>query len=74
MKILTFVVLIATFLYSNDPIAIVSKVRGDARLKDKDSQKYLNQLDVNSHIYFDSQIITKKRTFVKLVFLDIFLF
>ena len=70
MKISTFIVLIATFLYSNDPIAIVSKVRGDARLKDKNSQKYLNKLDVNSPIYFDSQIITKKKTFVKLIFLD----
>jgi hypothetical protein len=70
MKISAFIVLLFTFLYSKDPVAIVSKVRGDARLKDKNSQKYLNKLDVNSPIYFDSQIITKKKTFVKLIFLD----
>ena len=70
MKILAIIVLLFTFLYSKDPIAIVSKIRGDARLKDKNSQKYLNKLDVNSPIYFDSQIITKKKTFLKLIFLD----
>ena len=70
MKFLTFILLFFTFLYSKDPIAIVSKVRGDARLKDKNSRKYLNKLAVNSSIYFDSQIITKKKTLVKLVFLD----
>jgi len=70
MKILITLFLISISLYAKEPIAIVSKVRGVVKFKDKSDKKYFTKLDLNSPIYFDSQIITKKKTFVKIVFLD----
>jgi hypothetical protein len=59
-----------TFLYTQSSTAIISKVRGNVKYKDEEKQKYIKSIDVNSLIDLDSHIMTDKKAFVKMIFLD----
>jgi len=70
MKKYLSLIFILQLLLANEPIAVVSKVRGKVNHKMIDDKKYKSKLLVNTPISLESQIRTDKKSFVKLIFLD----
>ena len=70
MKKYLSLIFILQFLLANEPIAVVSKIRGKVNHKMIGDKKYKSKLLVNTPILLESQIGTDKKAFVKLVFLD----
>jgi len=70
MKKYLSLIFILQFLLANEPIAVVSKIRGKVDHKMIGDKKYKSKLLVNTPILLESQIETDKKAFVKLVFLD----
>ena len=70
MKKYLSLIFILQFLLANEPIAVVSKIRGKVNHKMIDDKKYKSKLLVNTPILLESQIRTDNKSFVKLIFLD----
>ena len=70
MKKYLSLIFILQLLLANEPIAVVSKVRGKVNHKMIDDKKYKSKLLVNTPISLESQIRTDNQSFVKLIFLD----
>jgi hypothetical protein len=70
MKKYLSLIFILQLLLANEPIAVVSKVRGKVNHKMIDDKKYKSKLLVNTPISLESQIRTDNKSFVKLIFLD----
>ena len=70
MKKYLSLIFILQFLLANDPIAVVSKIRGKVNHKMINDKKYKSKLLVNTPILLESQIVTDDKAFVKLIFLD----
>ena len=70
MKKYLSLIFIFQLLLANEPIAVVSKIRGKVNHKMIDDKKYKSKLLVNTPILLESQIVTDDKAFVKLVFLD----
>ena len=70
MKKYLSLIFILQFLLANEPIAVVSKIRGKVNHKMIDDKKYKSKLLVNTPILLESQIRTDNKAFVKLIFLD----
>ena len=69
MKKYLFSIFILQLLLANEPIAVVSKVRGKVNHKIVDDKKYKSKLLVNTPISLGSQIRTDNKSFLKLIFL-----
>ena len=63
-------IFILQLLLANEPIAVVSKVRGKVKYKMINDKKYESKLPTNTPILLESQIRTENKSFVKLIFLD----
>ena len=70
MKKYLSLIFILQLLLANEPIAVVSKIRGKVNHKMIDDKKYKSKLLVNTPILLESQIRTDNKAFVKLIFLD----
>ena len=70
MKKYLSLLLIIQLLLANEPIAVVSKIRGKVNHKMSDEEKYKSKLLVNTPVILESQIRTDNKAFVKLIFLD----
>jgi len=70
MKKYISLIFILRLLLANEPIAVVSKVRGKVNHKIVDDKKYKSKLLVNTPISLGSQIRTDNKSFLKLIFLD----
>ena len=70
MKNYLSLLFILQLLLANEPIAVVSKIRGKVKLKMSDDEMYKTKLLVNTPIELESQIRTDNKAFVKLIFLD----
>ncbi|MBC8257148.1 MAG: FecR domain-containing protein [Candidatus Marinimicrobia bacterium] len=64
------IIIILHLIMANEPIAVVSKIRGKVQHKMLDDNKYKSNIRVNSPIFLESQIRTEDKAFVKVVFLD----
>ena len=69
-----FNLLIFIFLYqlswANEPVAIISKLRGSVKQKLFSAKKYRTKVQVNSPIFHETELKTKSRAFAKVVYLD----
>ena len=65
-----FFIIILQLFWANEPIAVVSKIRGNVQRKLTSDNKYKSKTLVNSTILSESQILTKDKAFAKFVFLD----
>ena len=70
MKKYLSLIFILQLLLANEPIAVISKVRGKVNHKMIDDKNYKSKLLVNTPILLESQIRTDNKSFVKLIFLD----
>ena len=70
MKNYLSLLFILQLLLANEPIAVVSKIRGKVNHKMSDDEMYKTKLLVNTPIELESQIRTDNKAFVKLIFLD----
>ena len=58
------------FILANEPIALISKIRGTVKHKLASDIKYRSKTQLDTPILSDSQIRTKKNAFSKVVYLD----
>ena len=58
------------FFWANEPIAVISKIRGNVQHKLISDNKYKSKTRVNSPIFSETQIRTGDKAFSKVVFLD----
>ena len=58
------------WLLAVEPVAIITKLRGEVRYKLISEKKYGTNTNVNKSILSDSQIQTRKNAFSKIVYLD----
>ena len=69
-----FNLLIFIFLYqlswANEPVAIISKLRGSVKQKIFSAKKYRTKVQVNSPIYHETELKTNSKAFAKIVYLD----
>ena len=69
-----FNLLIFIFLYqlswANEPVAIISKLRGSVKQKIFSTKKYRTKVQVNSPIFHETELKTKSKAFAKVVYLD----
>ena len=69
-----FNLLIFIFLYqlswANEPVAIISKLRGSVKQKIFSAKKYRTKVQVNSPIFHETELKTKSKAFAKVVYLD----
>ncbi len=64
------IIIILHLILANEPIAVVSKIRGNVQHKLMDDNKYKSKTRVNSPIFSETQIRTGDKAFSKVVFLD----
>ena len=64
------IIIILHLILANEPIAVVSKIRGNVQHKLMDDNKYKSKTRVNSPIFSKTQIRTGDKAFSKVVFLD----
>jgi len=64
------IIIILHLILANEPIAVVSKIRGNVQHKLMDDNKYKSKTRVNSPIFSETQIRTEDKAFAKVVFLD----
>ena len=69
-----FNLLIFIFLYqlswANEPVAIISKLRGSVKQKIFSAKKYRTKVQVNSPIFHETELKTNNKAFAKVVYLD----
>ena len=69
-----FNLLIFIFLYqlswANEPVAIISKLRGSVKQKIFSAKKYRTKVQVNSPIFHETELKTNSKAFAKVVYLD----
>jgi hypothetical protein len=58
------------YLSADEPVAIVSKIRGKVKYKFESENKFHINVKQNALIYLNSQIQTRKKAFSKIVYLD----
>ena len=58
------------WIFANEPIALISKLRGSVQHKMVSEIKYRSKTQLNTPILSDSQIRTKNNAFSKVVYLD----
>ena len=58
------------WMLAEEPIAIISKLRGNVKHKMVSNKRYQSKTQLNTPILSDGQIRTKKRAFSKVVYLD----
>ena len=64
------IIFILHLIMANEPIAVVSKVRGKVQHKMLGDNVYKSNTRVNSPIFLESQILTEDKAFTKVVFLN----
>ena len=69
IKYFLFIITLHLF-WANEPIAVISKIRGNVQHKLMDDNKYKSKTRVNSPIFTETQIRTGDKAFSKVVFLD----
>ena len=69
IKYFSFIMILQLF-WANEPIAVISKIRGNVQHKLMDDNKYKSKTRVNSPIFSETQIRTEDKAFAKVVFLD----
>ena len=55
---------------AEEPIALISKLRGSANYKIGSENKYGTKVKVNTPIFHEGQLLTGSKSFVKVVYLD----
>lgn len=58
------------WLFSEEPVAIISKLRGNVKHKIVSDNRYRSKTHLNTPIFSNSQIRTKDRAFSKVAYLD----
>ena len=58
------------WMLAAEPIALISKLRGTVKHKMASDIKYRSKMELNTSILSDSQIQTKNKAFLKVVYLD----
>ncbi len=69
IKYFSFIIILQLF-WANEPIAVISKIRGNVQLKLISDNKIKSKTRVNSPIFSETQIRTEDKAFAKVVFLD----
>ncbi len=69
IKYFSFIMILQLF-WANEPIAVISKIRGNVQLKLISDNKINPKTRVNSPIFSETQIRTEDKAFAKVVFLD----
>ena len=69
IKYFLFIITLHLF-WANEPIAVISKIRGNVQHKLMDDNKYKSKTRVNSPIFSETQVRTEDKAFAKVVFLD----
>lgn len=69
IKYFSFIIILQLF-WANEPIAVISKIRGNVQHKLISDNKFKSKTRVNSPIFSETQIRTEDKTFAKVVFLD----
>mgnify|MGYP000194495431 CR=1 FL=1 len=69
IKYFLFIITLHLF-WANEPIAVISKIRGNVQHKLISDNKYKSKTRVNSPIFSETQIRTEDKAFSKVVFLD----
>ena len=69
IKYFLFIITLHLF-WANEPIAVISKIRGNVQHKLMDDNKYKSKTRVNSPIFSETQIRTGDKAFSNVVFLD----
>jgi hypothetical protein len=64
------IIIILHLILANEPIAVVSKIRGNVQHKLISDNKYKSKTRVNSPIFSETQVRTEDKAFAKVVFLD----
>ena len=59
-----------SFLLADEPIAIITKSRGNVKYKTYSEKKFRSSALVNTPIFHGNEIITKAKSFTKIVYLD----
>ena len=62
--------MILQLFWANEPIAVISKIRGNVKHKLISDNKFKSKTRVNSPIFSETQIRTEDKAFAKVVFLD----
>ena len=70
MKKIISILFVIHLLLANEPIALVSKIRGNVQHKLISENKYQSKTQVNFPLLTDSQIRTEDKAFAKVIFLD----
>ena len=70
MRLFISTCVLITLVFSNVPVALITKIRGDIKYKNIDTDYFLESLVQSSPIYLESQILVDKKSFAKIVFLD----
>ena len=69
IKYFSFIMILQLF-WANEPIAVISKIRGNVQHKLISDNKFKSKTRVNSPIFSETQIRTEDKAFAKVVFLD----
>ena len=69
IKYFSFIIILQLF-WANEPIAVISKIRGNVQHKLISDNKFKSKTRVNSPIFSETQIRTEDKAFAKVVFLD----
>lgn len=69
IKYFSFIIILQLF-WANEPIAVISKIRGNVQHKLISDNKIKSKTRVNSPIFSETQIRTEDKAFAKVVFLD----
>ena len=70
MKKIISIIFVIHLLLANEPIALVSKIRGNVQHKLISENKFKSKTQVNFPLLTDSQIRTEDKAYSKVVFLD----
>ena len=69
IKYFSFIMILQLF-WANEPIVVISKIRGNVQHKLISDNKFKSNTRVNSPIFSETQIRTEDKAFAKVVFLD----
>ena len=69
IKYFSFIIILQLF-WANEPIAVISKIRGNVKHKLISDNKFKSNTRVNSPIFSETQVRTEDKAFAKVVFLD----
>ena len=58
------------YLCADEPVAIISKIKGKVKYKSKSDNKYSSKIYQKTPIFLSSRIKTQKKAFAKVVYLD----